>query len=491
MLEQSYIEYSFYIKYSFYRQYIMKIYCNQFPPTIARAGRPWAVLRSLIDPFIFVSTYLVVLSVFRQGFGEDELIVVLLTLLLTFPGNVPFHRFSASIACSILNHWLLVIAVLFTYGLARSALQMTDARLSGIYALSVWALVAPATLIGVHAFSPLIAPNLRRLYKPSKVVIVGINSVSLRFSELIRQGEAEGQLVVGYFDDRHIHRSDASSAPQVQGGLDQVSDYVKRNGIDIIYIALPMASQQRIVLLLQQLRDTTASVYFIPDIFMADLIQGHVDTIAGVPLLSVCDAPFQGTYGTLKRALDLTLTLLALPFLLPLFSLIAILIRLTSPGPAIFKQRRYGLDGKEILVWKFRTMKTLEDGDKTYRQVTRDDDRVTPLGKLLRKTSLDELPQLLNVLCGTMSLVGPRPHALAVNEQFRKVIPGYMVRHKVKPGISGWAQVNGYRGGDDLESMQKRTEYDLEYLRSWSLALDLLIIWKTIRMLLLGDKKAY
>ncbi len=166
-------------------------------------------------------------------------------------------------------------------------------------------------------------------------------------------------------------------------------------------------------------------------------------------------------------------------------------MRATSPGPAIFKQRRYGLDGKEIIVWKFRTMTTQEDGQSTYRQVTRGDPRVTRLGRFLRRTSLDELPQLINVMSGSMSLVGPRPHALAVNEQYRKLIPGYMVRHKVKPGITGWAQVNGCRGGDDLDSMRRRTEYDLAYLRSWSLSLDLLIVTKTVKMLIVGDERAY
>jgi putative colanic acid biosynthesis UDP-glucose lipid carrier transferase len=469
----------------------MKIYCNQFPPTIARSGRPWSVLRSVIDPFIVMLTYLAVLSLHGARFGQDDPIVILLALLLTYPGKVPFNRFSPAIAFSILNQWLIVIAVLFMLRLAKSAMPVTHIRLFEIDVLSVWAVVAPVALICVHTMSPILAPYLRRFYKQSKVVIVGVNSVSLRFSDLIQRGEAEGQCVAGYFDDRQAHRPGGSGPFPIKGRIDEVSDYVKRHDIAIIYIALPMSSQPRIMTLLDQLRDTTASIYFIPDIFMADLIQGRVDTVAGVPLVSVCDTPFRGTPGAVKRALDLTLTLLALPLVLPVFALIAILIPLTSPGPAIFKQRRYGLDGKEILVWKFRTMRTLEDGDKTYRQVARDDDRVTPLGKILRRTSLDELPQLLNVLNGTMSLVGPRPHALAVNERYRKLIPGYMVRHKVKPGISGWAQVNGCRGGDDLEAMRKRTEYDLEYLRSWSLALDLLIIWKTARMLLVGDRKAY
>jgi putative colanic acid biosynthesis UDP-glucose lipid carrier transferase len=254
---------------------------------------------------------------------------------------------------------------------------------------------------------------------------------------------------------------------------------------------MPMATQPRIVSLLESLRDTTASIYFLPDVFVADLIQGRITTIAGLPLVSVCETPFDGTAGMIKRGLDLALVITALPVILPLMLIIGILVRATSPGPAIFKQRRYGLDGKEIVIWKFRTMTTLEDGHTTYTQVKRGDSRVTPLGRVLRATSLDELPQLLNVLSGSMSLVGPRPHPLAINEQFRKLIPGYMVRHKVKPGITGWAQVNGYRGGDDLDSMIKRTEYDLAYLRTWSLSLDLLIVMKTVKMLLFGDKRAY
>jgi putative colanic acid biosynthesis UDP-glucose lipid carrier transferase len=321
-------------------------------------------------------------------------------------------------------------------------------------------------------------------------VIVGVTQVSLRLAEIVNGGDAEGQRVVGYFDDRRVPRVVSAGLPPL-GGMDDVADYVKQHEIDIIYISLPMTSQPRIVALLEKLRDTTASIWFLPDIFVADLIQGRVEVVSGVPIVSVCDTPFHGLSGVLKRCLDLVLVVAALPFVVPLMAAIACAIRATSPGPALFRQKRYGLDGKPIVVWKFRTMRTLEDGDKTYRQVTRDDDRVTRVGKFLRKTSLDELPQLINVLAGSMSLVGPRPHALAVNEQYRKLIPGYMVRHKVKPGISGWAQVNGCRGGDDLESMRKRTEFDLAYLRSWSITLDLLIIWKTIVMLARGDPKAY
>jgi putative colanic acid biosynthesis UDP-glucose lipid carrier transferase len=355
----------------------------------------------------------------------------------------------------------------------------------------LWLVATPCVLLLVHVASPRIAPLLWPLYPTTRVIVVGVNSVALRIAQLIDQREAEGQRFLGYFDDRGPERLGAAGTPPLLGSLRAVEAFVKTHAIDVIYICMPMTNGPRIAGLLGALRDTTASIYFVPDIFMSDLIQGRVTTLAGLPVVSVCDTPFGGTAGTIKRALDLAITLMALPVALPLMGLIALLIRATSPGPAFFRQRRYGLDGKDILVWKFRTMTTLEDGASTYRQVTRSDSRVTPIGRILRKTSLDELPQIFNVLAGTMSLVGPRPHALAVNEQYRKLIPGYMVRHKVKPGITGWAQVNGCRGGDDLEAMRRRTEYDLAYLRSWSLTLDLLIILKTMKILVLGDKWAY
>jgi len=169
---------------------------------------------------------------------------------------------------------------------------------------------------------------------------------------------------------------------------------------------------------------------------------------------------------------------------------VAIAIKFTSPGPIIFKQRRYGLDGRQIMVYKFRSMTVCEDGDNV-RQAQKSDQRITPLGAFLRKTSLDELPQFVNVLQGRMSIVGPRPHAIAHNEMYRKLIKGYMVRHKVKPGITGWAQVNGSRGETEtVEKMQTRIDYDLEYLRNWSMALDLWIIIKTV-LVFRGEKNAY
>jgi putative colanic acid biosynthesis UDP-glucose lipid carrier transferase len=204
----------------------------------------------------------------------------------------------------------------------------------------------------------------------------------------------------------------------------------------------------------------------------------------------MCETPFYGYRGVRKRLLDFTLTLLSMPIVLPIMAIIALLVRLTSPGPAIFKQRRYGLDGDEIVVYKFRSMRVTEDNG-TIAQATRDDPRVTPLGRVLRKYSLDEIPQLINVLQGRMSLVGPRPHAVSHNELYRGLIKGYMVRHKVMPGITGLAQVHGHRGEtQELAQMEARVHYDLEYLRRWTLWLDIKILVQTVGQLL-GHRSAY
>jgi putative colanic acid biosynthesis UDP-glucose lipid carrier transferase len=274
------------------------------------------------------------------------------------------------------------------------------------------------------------------------------------------------------------------------GGLSALSGYVNRKRIDLIFIALPMRQVQRVVDLLDELRDTTASIYFVPDIFVMDLIQSRTADISGVPIVAMCETPFQGSRGLVKRFMDVAFTIVGLILLSPLLIVIALLIKLDSPGPVIFRQRRYGLDGRIIDVYKFRTMTVTEDGPQ-IQQATRDDSRVTPIGRFLRRYSLDELPQLFNVLAGSMSLVGPRPHAVAHNEEYRRLIKGYMVRHKVPPGITGLAQINGCRGETSrLEEMKSRIEYDLDYLRQWKPSLDVRILFKTV-IQVFHDRKAY
>jgi putative colanic acid biosynthesis UDP-glucose lipid carrier transferase len=253
---------------------------------------------------------------------------------------------------------------------------------------------------------------------------------------------------------------------------------------------LPISKGKRIEELLTELRDTTASIFFVPDLFAFDLIQPRCVQIDGMPVLSVCDSPLQGMNDVVKRVFDLLLAMLGLLLGWPVLLLIALAVKLSSPGPILFKQRRYGLNGEEFLVYKFRTMTVCEDGP-VVAQATRKDCRFTKVGAFLRRRSLDELPQLLNVIEGKMSFVGPRPHAVAHNEMYRKLINGYMTRHKVRPGITGWAQVNGLRGEtSSAEAMHRRVQYDLDYLKNWSLALDLEIIAKTA-VVVLRDGNAY
>jgi putative colanic acid biosysnthesis UDP-glucose lipid carrier transferase len=287
-----------------------------------------------------------------------------------------------------------------------------------------------------------------------------------------------------------VDRLPAAQAQRILGRMDDLPGFILKNHIRTVYITIPLSKQKRITDLLTSLDDSTASIYFVPDLFVFNLIQARIDALGGIPLIAVRESPFFAGRIIAKRLEDIVLAAVALVLLSPVLLFAALGIKLTTPGPVLFRQLRYGLDGLPIRVYKFRSMRVLEDGAQAYTQVTRGDSRVTPFGALLRKTSIDELPQLLNVLDGSMSIVGPRPHVVAVNEQYRRLIPEYMIRHKVRPGITGWAQVNGYRGGDDLASMTKRIECDLEYVRSWSMGLDFRIILRTV-MMLLRDRSAF
>jgi undecaprenyl-phosphate glucose phosphotransferase len=322
--------------------------------------------------------------------------------------------------------------------------------------------------------------------------IVGVTELGIQLARNILDTPELGLKLAGYYDDRPPERS-----PQLPPGLKQrignIDDLVadaRAGFIDRIYITFPMRAEERIRGVLSKFADTTASVYIVPDFFVFQMLHSRWTDIGGLPAVSVFENPLYGVDGLVKRAFDLVVAGLSLLVLAVPMTVIAIAIKLTSRGPVLFRQRRYGLDGREILVWKFRTMTVCEDGH-AVAQATKSDARVTSLGAVLRRTSLDELPQLFNVLGGSMSLVGPRPHAAAHNEQYRKMIEGYMLRHKVKPGITGLAQVRGWRGETDtLEKMQRRVECDHEYIREWSLWLDVTILIRTIFVVLLR-KNAY
>jgi putative colanic acid biosynthesis UDP-glucose lipid carrier transferase len=323
-----------------------------------------------------------------------------------------------------------------------------------------------------------------------RYIIIGVTEASIELAKRVQQSSYSGKFL-GFFDFRAPARLPPLAPEQWAGTCTGVAEFVIRNAVDAIYIALPISTTPRITELLQQLRDTTASIYFVPaNIFAFKLVQPRCVEIHGIPALAVCETPHQGMSGLRKRVLDIVLAVLALLLAGPLMLAIAAAVKLGSPGPVLFKQRRYGLNGEEIFIYKFRTMTVCEDGP-AITQATRNDCRTTRLGRFLRRTSLDELPQILNVLEGRMSFVGPRPHAIAHNELYRKLISGYMIRHKVRPGITGWAQVNGLRGETEtLDKMRRRIEYDIDYLNNWSLWLDWKILLRTL-VVVLRDPHAY
>jgi putative colanic acid biosynthesis UDP-glucose lipid carrier transferase len=436
------------------------------------------LLQAAIDPLVAIGTLGAAVAVFGGRFDGACLILALLVFAMTFPGSLARAAASSAgeLALDIAAGWLAIVALLLLLGWASRTLHVFDSRV-----MLAWALATPAALFAAHRLLPVLWPRVLAAEGLQKTaVIAGANDLGRKLAARLQRNPMLGTRVAGYFDDRAPSRLQPIAPRENLGRLSALADYARASRVDVIYIALPMASQPRILKLLEDLRDTTASIYFVPDIFVADLIQGRVGSIGGLPVVAVCESPFTGFDGVVKRLSDFALASLILLAISPLMLAIGIGVKLSSPGPVLFKQRRYGLDGRRIVVYKFRSMTVAEDGD-VVRQATKDDQRVTRFGAFLRRSSLDELPQFINVLQGRMSIVGPRPHAVAHNEMYRKLIRGYMIRHKVKPGITGLAQVNGLRGETDtVDKMKARIDCDLAYLRNWSLALDLKIVLKTV-----------
>jgi len=442
---------------------------------------PAALMRASIDPVVAIGILVISVLWFEGRFAGSYLILALLVFSMIYPNSLVQNASdSGALMRDIVTGWLATIVLLTLVGWVSGTLGAFDQR-----AILAWFFVTPPALFAAHRLLPAILPRLLAAEGLQRTaVIAGANETGCRIAERIGANPFLGTRIDGYFDDRGAERMDDIGGGTNLGTLNELAQYVKAHHVDLIYIALPMASQPRILRLLEELRDTTASIYFVPDVYLFDLIQARVDTVGGLPVVAVCESPFYGADGLVKRVSDLILAGAILALIAPLMLAIAIGVKLDSPGPVLFKQRRYGLDGRQFLVYKFRSMRVLDDGN-VITQATRDDPRVTRFGAFLRASSLDELPQFINVLQGRMSVVGPRPHAIAHNEMYRKLIRGYMIRHKVKPGITGLAQVNGMRGEtSSLDKMQMRIDYDLAYLRSWSLLLDLQIVLKTILVVL-------
>ena len=386
----------------------------------------------------------------------------------------------------LLGRWLLLLAILFGIGALGGGLWVFPHQAVLAWALGTPVLMAAVTMLVYGLTRRATWAAVRR----RKVVFAGYNRASLALAKSFERYPEIHFQVAGYFDDREPDRLNMVADAPLLGTLNELAAYVRRNNIDLIFIALPVGYISRVGDLMEELHDTTASIYYLPDLFVFDLINARSVEINGMPVVAMRESPLYGFNGTTKRLIDFAMASVILVMLLPVLLVLGLLVRLTSRGPVLFRQRRYGLDGHEIIVYKFRTMTVTEDGEE-IRQASRNDPRITPVGGFLRRFSLDELPQLINVLQGRMSLVGPRPHAVAHNEQYRKLVKGYMVRHKVLPGITGLAQVNGARGEiTDLKDLELRVRYDLEYLRNWSPFLDLKILVLTV-LRVFGDEAAY
>ena len=445
-----------------------------------------SLVSAFLEPTLSVLVFIIANQWMDEPIGRPQLTLCLLVFALTFPGPNRFREGLLSSAVDVVSSWISLLFILALCAYATRSFYLFEGN-----ALLGWALVAPVVQVLACGLGQQI--SRRRSARPQarrRAVIVGAGRLGIRVSRAISASPADGVDFIGFFDDRTDERVDEPEGVKKLGGLASVASYVIENGISEVYITLPLGSQPRIVALLEQIQGTTASLFFVPDVFGISIIQGRLQDINGIPVVGICETPFTGTNELLKRVSDIVLASIILVLITPVLIAVAIGVKLSSPGPVIFKQRRNGLAGEEIIVYKFRSMRALDNGE-VVMQATRDDPRITRFGAFIRRTSLDELPQFINVLQGRMSIVGPRPHAVAHNEEYRRLIKAYMVRHKVKPGITGWAQVNGLRGETDtIEKMQARVEYDLEYLRNWSLVFDLQIIARTVRLVFF-DRKAF
>ncbi len=457
---------------------------------ITQPRRLYEFIQPLLDACNILASLVTVVYFSRGSLDEAALALALLAV-------IAFHLISQLTGLqrrsdfaspndeivSIVATWSLTVLVLALIAFATR----TGEHYSRMVILS-WVLIVPAMIgLGRMCLRIVQLGLLRRGYGIRRAAIAGLNELGKQTAANIAESPSLGLHFVGYYDDRKQERSSVADTPgmyrpesHLAGSLQDLVHRARCGEVETVLITLPMRAESRIRFLLDQLSNTTASVYIVPDFFVFELLHARWISMGGLPAVSVFENPLFGVDGIAKRIADVVLATMALVVFAVPMMVIALLVRLSSPGSVFFRQRRYGLDGKEIRVWKFRSMRACDDGNE-IKQASRGDSRITPLGSILRRTSLDELPQLFNVLDGSMSLVGPRPHATAHNEQYRNLIRGYMLRHKVKPGITGLAQVNGCRGETEtIEKMERRVQFDHQYIRSWSLWLDIKILAKTI-----------
>jgi putative colanic acid biosynthesis UDP-glucose lipid carrier transferase len=394
--------------------------------------------------------------------SEDQFLIVIMSVFSALVFGKVYHLWAGGSLGAMLGRvtigwllaWMLLVVLLV---MAKSAESF-----SRIW-LVTWLLVSGLLLWGGRVVAFLVMAKMRRDgYHHKTVVLYGDTDMLTAVRERIAMATWSGYDIV---------------ASVVQGDGTDLEELNTRLKPDEIWISLSMTDQNQLDEVMYALRDSIANIRLLPDLMMYQILNHGMSVTVGIPMIDISVSPMFGSRFLVKAALDYGVAAIALLVLSPLMLLIALAIKLTSPGPVLFKQKRHGWNDEEIMVYKFRSMMTHQESGGAVTQAQRGDPRVTPLGRFLRRTSLDELPQFINVLQGHMSVVGPRPHAVQHNEQYKGLIPKYALRHKVKPGITGWAQVCGHRGETDtLDKMEQRVKHDLYYLENWSLWLDVKII---------------
>ena len=443
----------------------------------------FAALYRLVDLLIIHLTLMLSLVIRGIEFDEHYFLLSLVAnvaFAISAESNALYRSWRSGFFKQLVFYTLLSWTVAVTVVLLVMFFSKTGQVYSRI-SIGSWMLFASIALITWRSLFGVFLSRIRKKgHNTRSVAIIGMSESGIRLAQEINFRTELGYRVDAFYDDRATERLDSPFMDKLAGGIEQGVLAAKSNRYDTIFIALPMKAESRIKDILYRLGDTTADVQLIPNFFMFSMMQTTMSHVGNVQTLSVYNNPMSGGAAALKRFEDIVLgSLILLVIAIPMLA-IAIGVKVSSKGPVIFKQDRYGLNGKRIKMWKFRSMTVTENKD-VVTQATKNDARITKFGAFLRRTSLDELPQFINVLKGDMSVIGPRPHAVSHNEEYRKMVDFYMLRHKVKPGITGWAQVNGWRGETEtLEKMKMRIEYDLDYIRNWSLWMDFKILLLTL-----------
>lgn len=438
---------------------------------------------------------LLIIWLFEHALSASNLMLAVLTFVVTLVNFRQFDLFddwhfgrAGATGIRVLGAWCLLGVGLIVIGFLTKQTEEYS-RLVTV----IWLTTTPVWFVAAHAVARYaVLPVFPQIRPRRSAVVVFVNNSADRLVGVLDSLEKPRFEVRGFFEDRCRDRA-ASSRPDlpILGSVCDLANYVNEHGIDVVFVVLQVKGSDRVASVAEQLGDTTASIYYVPDFQALDLSHIRFTELGGMPVLALMETPFFGADGWFKRTIDVIFAAAFLIFFAPLFALVALAIRLRMGRPIFFTQKRYGLDGREIEIYKFRTMYQHPCDGESVAHATRDDPRTTPLGRFLRRTSIDEWPQFWNVLRGEMSVVGPRPHAVAHNEQYRKLVKRYMVRHKVRPGLTGWAQVNGLRGEiKNLSDMKRRVRYDLDYIQNWSPELDLRIVFRTV-WLVFRDHEAY